>query len=177
MSALPDILKIPEGREKRSLPPRDLPVSDLIKFQLPPQRKDGGKTAASYVPFRGNMARQSLSFDAIGEHRRGDYGLCARDLAQVVLRGFKRPNRGFIGKQGLRCAAATPLRESLPPLICARFKSPFLSGVSPPLVEPGAYEKQLVHTFYTATRCESIWVLTKLPELVISSSSRSLARY
>jgi hypothetical protein len=39
MSGLPDILRIPEGPEKCSLPARDLALSDLIKFQLPPQRK------------------------------------------------------------------------------------------------------------------------------------------
>ncbi|KAJ7824369.1 hypothetical protein B0H14DRAFT_3469381 [Mycena olivaceomarginata] len=39
MSGLPDVLKIPDGSEKLSLPPNNLPVSSLIKFQLPPQRK------------------------------------------------------------------------------------------------------------------------------------------
>jgi hypothetical protein len=39
MSGLPDILKIPDGPEKLSLPSANLPVSDLIKFPLPPQRK------------------------------------------------------------------------------------------------------------------------------------------
>jgi hypothetical protein len=36
---LPGILKIPDGSEKLSLPSANLPVSDLIKFPLPPQRK------------------------------------------------------------------------------------------------------------------------------------------
>ncbi|KAJ6605301.1 hypothetical protein DFH09DRAFT_1067579 [Mycena vulgaris] len=39
MSGLPVALKIPDGPEKLSLPPNNLPVSSLIKFQLPPQRK------------------------------------------------------------------------------------------------------------------------------------------
>jgi hypothetical protein len=39
MSGLPDVLKIPDGPEKLSLPPNNLPVSSLIKFQLPPQHK------------------------------------------------------------------------------------------------------------------------------------------
>jgi hypothetical protein len=39
MSGLPDILRIPEGPEKCLLPARDLALSDLIIFQLPPQRK------------------------------------------------------------------------------------------------------------------------------------------
>ncbi|KAJ7808638.1 hypothetical protein B0H14DRAFT_2608716 [Mycena olivaceomarginata] len=39
MSGLPDFLKIPDGPEKLSLPPTNLPVTSLIKFQLPPQRK------------------------------------------------------------------------------------------------------------------------------------------
>ncbi|KAJ7818909.1 hypothetical protein B0H14DRAFT_3147664 [Mycena olivaceomarginata] len=39
MNSLPDILKIPDGPEKLSLPSANLPVSDLIKFPLPPQRK------------------------------------------------------------------------------------------------------------------------------------------
>jgi hypothetical protein len=39
MSGLPDILKIPDGPEKLSLPHKNLPVSSLIELQLPPQRK------------------------------------------------------------------------------------------------------------------------------------------
>ncbi|KAJ6478439.1 hypothetical protein DFH09DRAFT_1108349 [Mycena vulgaris] len=39
MSGLPVALRIPDGPEKLSLPPNNLPVSSLIKFQLPPQRK------------------------------------------------------------------------------------------------------------------------------------------
>jgi hypothetical protein len=39
MSGLPDVLKIPDGPEKLLLPPNNLPVSSLIKFQLPPQHK------------------------------------------------------------------------------------------------------------------------------------------
>jgi hypothetical protein len=38
MSGLPNVLKILDP-EKLSLPPNNLPVSSLIKFQLPPQRK------------------------------------------------------------------------------------------------------------------------------------------
>jgi hypothetical protein len=38
MSGLPNVLKIPDP-EKPSLPPNNLPVSSLIKFQLPPQHK------------------------------------------------------------------------------------------------------------------------------------------
>ena len=39
MSGLPDVLKIPDGPDKLSLLLNNLPVSSLIKFQLPPQRK------------------------------------------------------------------------------------------------------------------------------------------
>ncbi|KAJ7934966.1 hypothetical protein B0H13DRAFT_1854673 [Mycena leptocephala] len=39
MRGLPDALKIPDGPEKLSIPLTSLPVSSLIKFQLPPQRK------------------------------------------------------------------------------------------------------------------------------------------
>ncbi|KAJ6488353.1 hypothetical protein DFH09DRAFT_1105703 [Mycena vulgaris] len=39
MSGLPVALRIPDGPEKLSLPPNNLPVSSLIEFQLPPQRK------------------------------------------------------------------------------------------------------------------------------------------
>ncbi|KAJ6573705.1 hypothetical protein B0H10DRAFT_2236933 [Mycena sp. CBHHK59/15] len=39
MGGLPDILKIPDGPEKLSIPPASLSVSSLIKFQLPAQRK------------------------------------------------------------------------------------------------------------------------------------------
>ncbi|KAJ7848723.1 hypothetical protein B0H14DRAFT_3452934 [Mycena olivaceomarginata] len=39
MSGLPDILRIPEGLEKLSLAGTSIPVSDFIKFPLPPQRK------------------------------------------------------------------------------------------------------------------------------------------
>jgi hypothetical protein len=39
MGGLPDILKIPDGPEKFSLPSANLPVSDLIKFPLPLQHK------------------------------------------------------------------------------------------------------------------------------------------
>jgi hypothetical protein len=39
MSGLPDVLKISDGAERLSLPPNNLPVSSLIEFQLPPQRK------------------------------------------------------------------------------------------------------------------------------------------
>ncbi|KAJ7028949.1 hypothetical protein C8F04DRAFT_1289414 [Mycena alexandri] len=38
MSGLPDVLKIPDGPEKLSIPAGDLPVSALIKLELPPQR-------------------------------------------------------------------------------------------------------------------------------------------
>ncbi|KAJ6603452.1 hypothetical protein DFH09DRAFT_1068612 [Mycena vulgaris] len=38
MSGLPDVLKIPDGPEKLSIPAGDLPVSALIKLKLPPQR-------------------------------------------------------------------------------------------------------------------------------------------
>ncbi|KAJ7810585.1 hypothetical protein B0H14DRAFT_2607180 [Mycena olivaceomarginata] len=38
MSALSDVLKIPDGPEKLSIPAGDLPVSALIKLELPPQR-------------------------------------------------------------------------------------------------------------------------------------------
>ncbi|KAJ7748072.1 hypothetical protein B0H16DRAFT_1725684 [Mycena metata] len=39
MSGLPDVLKIPDGPEKQSIPPKNLPVSELMKLELPPQRK------------------------------------------------------------------------------------------------------------------------------------------
>ncbi|KAJ7883901.1 hypothetical protein B0H14DRAFT_2701270 [Mycena olivaceomarginata] len=39
MGGLPDVLRVPDGPEKLSLPPTNLPVSNLIKFQLPPQHK------------------------------------------------------------------------------------------------------------------------------------------
>ncbi|KAJ6560413.1 hypothetical protein B0H19DRAFT_1234659 [Mycena capillaripes] len=39
MSGLPNILRIADGPEKLPLPPASLPVAQLIKFQLPPQRK------------------------------------------------------------------------------------------------------------------------------------------
>jgi hypothetical protein len=38
MSGLPDVLKIPDGPEKLSIPAGDLRVSALIKLKLPPQR-------------------------------------------------------------------------------------------------------------------------------------------
>ncbi|KAK6975031.1 hypothetical protein R3P38DRAFT_2811170 [Favolaschia claudopus] len=39
MSGLPASLRIPDGPEKLSLPHKNLPVSELIAFTLPPQRK------------------------------------------------------------------------------------------------------------------------------------------
>jgi hypothetical protein len=39
MSGLPDFLKVPEGTAKLSLPPADMPVLKLIKFNLPPLHK------------------------------------------------------------------------------------------------------------------------------------------
>ncbi|KAJ7873235.1 hypothetical protein B0H14DRAFT_3438326 [Mycena olivaceomarginata] len=39
MSGLPEALRIPDGPERLSLPPNNLPVASLIKFQLPPQHK------------------------------------------------------------------------------------------------------------------------------------------
>ncbi|KAK6974495.1 hypothetical protein R3P38DRAFT_3378568 [Favolaschia claudopus] len=39
MSGLPDKLKIPEGVERLALPAADIPVTSLINFVLPPQRK------------------------------------------------------------------------------------------------------------------------------------------
>ena len=39
MSGLPDFLKVPEGTAKLSLPPTDMPVLKLIKFNLPPLHK------------------------------------------------------------------------------------------------------------------------------------------
>ncbi|KAJ6479173.1 hypothetical protein DFH09DRAFT_1108162 [Mycena vulgaris] len=49
MSGLPDVLKIPDGLEKLSIPAGNLPVSALIKLKLPPQR-------ASSI--RGSQSRQ-----------------------------------------------------------------------------------------------------------------------
>ncbi|KAJ6555044.1 hypothetical protein DFH09DRAFT_1280668 [Mycena vulgaris] len=39
MSGLPVAFRIPDGPKKLSFPPNNLPVSSLIEFQLPPQRK------------------------------------------------------------------------------------------------------------------------------------------
>ncbi|KAJ6583352.1 hypothetical protein DFH09DRAFT_1075771 [Mycena vulgaris] len=39
MSGLPDVLKIPDGPEKLSIPAGDLPVSALIKLKLPPHQR------------------------------------------------------------------------------------------------------------------------------------------
>jgi hypothetical protein len=39
MSDLPEALRIPDGPECLSLPPNNLPVASIIKFQLPPQHK------------------------------------------------------------------------------------------------------------------------------------------
>ncbi|KAJ7838918.1 hypothetical protein B0H14DRAFT_2588249 [Mycena olivaceomarginata] len=47
MENLPDALRVPDGPEKLVLPSRDLPVSELIKLDLPPQRKSSTFTDPS----------------------------------------------------------------------------------------------------------------------------------
>jgi hypothetical protein len=47
MENLPDALRVPDGPEKPVLPSRDLPVSKLIKLDLPPQHKSSTFTDPS----------------------------------------------------------------------------------------------------------------------------------
>jgi hypothetical protein len=63
MAGLPDKLKIPDGPEKLSLPSRDLPVSKLLKFELPPQRKFS--TFADPSDYLSEVSATRVTFDVL----------------------------------------------------------------------------------------------------------------
>jgi hypothetical protein len=86
MSGLPDILNILDGLEKLSLPSANLPVSDLIKFPLPPQRKS--KIHNFHQPHR--LPLQPLSKHYCFRHA-GDSGSTFVRCQSPRLRNPSRP--------------------------------------------------------------------------------------
>jgi hypothetical protein len=63
MAGLSDKLKIPDGPEKLSLPSPDLPVSKLLNFELPPQRKSS--TFADPSDYLSGVSPTVVTFDVL----------------------------------------------------------------------------------------------------------------